>query len=97
MTESKLTLEQMREKIGMAIGAASMCWIPIPSGVFDSSKAKEIADDLCLKFEAETARRKSAEEALSFYAQKPIVWDLGTKARQHFYQYKISIYPKEKE
>lgn len=34
------------EKIFTAIGEASMCWDPIPSGVFDSSRAKRIGDKL---------------------------------------------------
>ncbi len=34
-----------------AIGAASMCWQPYPSGVFDSTNAKKIGDDLIDKIE----------------------------------------------
>jgi hypothetical protein len=32
--------------IGEAIGAASMCWTPIPEGVFDSQRASAIVDAL---------------------------------------------------
>lgn len=34
------------QAIGEAIGAASMCWVPIPEGVFDSERASEIVDVL---------------------------------------------------
>ncbi len=38
--------EELREKVFTAIGEASMCWNPKPSGVFDSSHAKEISEQL---------------------------------------------------
>ena len=34
------------EAIGEAIGAASMCWVPRPVGVFDSTTAAAIAQEL---------------------------------------------------
>jgi hypothetical protein len=36
--------QSLREIIGIAIGEASMCWSETPTGVFDSSRAKEICD-----------------------------------------------------
>ena len=36
-----------------AIGAASMCWEPIPTGVFDSTNASQVATDLCFKIAKE--------------------------------------------
>lgn len=30
-----------------ALGAASMCWSKVPSGIFESDRAKEIGDKLC--------------------------------------------------
>ncbi len=41
MSKSKL-----RERVFLALGEASMCWDPLPSGVFDSTKAQEIGDRL---------------------------------------------------
>jgi hypothetical protein len=42
-----LTLE---EAVYQAIGAASMCWEDVAkAGVFDSTRAKEIGDDLLVK------------------------------------------------
>ena len=32
-----------------SLGTASMCWDPVPSGVFDSTGAAEVAHKLCLK------------------------------------------------
>jgi hypothetical protein len=32
--------------LGEAIGAASMCWNPVPEGVFDSRRASQITDEL---------------------------------------------------
>jgi len=34
------------EKVLMAMGEASMCWRPIPSGVFDSERCIKIAERL---------------------------------------------------
>jgi hypothetical protein len=36
----------IEKKIHEAIGEASMCWKPRPTGVFDSRRAAEIADKL---------------------------------------------------
>lgn len=38
---------KFRELVGIAIGEASMCWSEIPSGVFNSTKAKELVDRIC--------------------------------------------------
>lgn len=40
-------MNKLQEKIFLSIGAASMCWDEIPTGVYDSTKAKKIAEDLC--------------------------------------------------
>lgn len=37
---------RLRTEIGQVIGAASMCWAETPSGVFDSDRAKELAENL---------------------------------------------------
>jgi len=41
--------EELRQKLGEAIGEASMCWSETPKGVFDSSKAEKIVDKI-IKF-----------------------------------------------
>ena len=38
--------EKLRELVFMAIGEASMCWSEVPSGVFESTRAKKIGDKL---------------------------------------------------
>lgn len=38
MTQENKARDIIKEKIGMALGEASMCWSETPSGVFDSSK-----------------------------------------------------------
>lgn len=38
-----------RQAIFEAIGAASVCWEEYPSGVFDSTQARKVANDLCEK------------------------------------------------
>jgi hypothetical protein len=45
-----MTKEQFRELVGIAIGEASMCWSEIPKGVFDSTKASELADRIVAAF-----------------------------------------------
>ena len=34
-----------KERITQAIGSASLCWNPKPTGVFDAEAASQIADD----------------------------------------------------
>ena len=54
-----------------AIGRASMCWSEIPSGVFDSTKAKEIGDELIAKLK----RRVFLESAIKGHmeAMRPLL------------------------
>lgn len=39
--------EKFREIVGIAIGRASVCWSELPSGVFDSSTARELINEIC--------------------------------------------------
>lgn len=36
--------KNLYEKILQLVGEASMCWEPIPSGIFDSEKAMDVAN-----------------------------------------------------
>ena len=38
--------DDLRKKLGEAIGEASMCWSETPKGVFDSERASKIVDKL---------------------------------------------------
>lgn len=42
--------ENKRQKLVELIGEATMCWEPIPAGVFKSDKAIEIADEIIALF-----------------------------------------------
>ncbi len=44
--------DDLNTAIGEAIGEASMCWIPSPTGIFDSSRASRIVDDLLINIKA---------------------------------------------
>ena len=39
--------ERMFSRVHQDIGQASMCWDKTPTGIFDSSQAREIALKLC--------------------------------------------------
>ncbi len=53
--KKEVSLEKTtKEQIGEAIGEASMCWEPTPTGVFDSTKAAAIVD----RIEALVTREK---------------------------------------
>lgn len=41
----------LNDIVFQAIGEASMCWSEVPTGVFDSTRAKKIADELISKIE----------------------------------------------
>lgn len=36
--------DKIREQVFMAVGEASMCWSETPNGVFDSTRASQIAE-----------------------------------------------------
>lgn len=44
-----LNEDQIREIVFVSLGEASMCWDPIPTGVFDSRAAEEIGERLMEK------------------------------------------------
>lgn len=46
MKRSNIRNALLREKIGIAIGEASMCWSEPPTGVFHSERAIKITDEL---------------------------------------------------
>lgn len=67
----------LKEKIGIAIGEASMCWDPLPSGVFDSTDAIRISKELESDVFAVIDRLpkvcealRIAMEALDYYGNK---------------------------
>lgn len=45
----KMNNKAIKTEIQMAIGHASMCWKPIPKGVFDSTEALKVAEKLYRK------------------------------------------------
>ena len=54
-------MSKIREKVFQAIGEASMCWSPLPeTEIFDSEKAKQIAENLLEEIESEFSARKEA-------------------------------------
>jgi len=56
--------EEMKTKVFKALGSASMCWEPRPSGVFDSSLAQEFGDELMTYLESQikSAERRGIEK-----------------------------------
>lgn len=68
--KNHLDAKQKRE-IGEAIGEASMCWKPIPSGVFDSNRASEIIDRIYKIVNAGAEQLKEDEEDLSLRQDYP--------------------------
>lgn len=38
---------EIKREIGEAIGEGSMCWDPIPTGVFDATRASAIVERVC--------------------------------------------------
>lgn len=54
-----------RELIGISIGEASMCWSETPSGVFDSTRAKEIYDKLIAAVEQLKAENENLKLLLA--------------------------------
>lgn len=58
--------------IGIAIGEASMCWSEVPKGVFESSKAKEITNNLkkdCAIYFKQEALREAKLEIQKVYRE----------------------------
>jgi hypothetical protein len=41
-----MTIEEFTRLVGESIGEASVCWSDIPTGVFDSQRCGELADQI---------------------------------------------------
>ena len=52
-------METKNELIFQALGAASMCWSGTPSGIFDSTRCKQIGDELIAALENAEALKPS--------------------------------------
>jgi len=44
-------LNDLKGKVFQALGAASVCWDKFPEGIFDSTRCKEVGDNLWLEIE----------------------------------------------
>lgn len=51
MDHTTAELKTIETEVFEAMGEISMCWEPIPSGVFQSTNAKRIGDELMAKIE----------------------------------------------
>lgn len=49
--------DELKTFIGEKIGEATMCWEPIPNGVFDSQRAVKILDEIYDAIEAELGKK----------------------------------------
>ena len=52
-------MKTKEELIFQALGAASMCWTGTPSGVFDSTRCKQIGEELIAALENAEALKPS--------------------------------------
>jgi hypothetical protein len=46
-----VSTEKFREFVGVSVGEASMCWSPIPGGLFDATRASTIVDSIVKEHE----------------------------------------------
>lgn len=56
LEEKASTNEKLNQFIGEKVGEATMCWNPIPAGVFDSQRAAKIVDEINKVVNNETTR-----------------------------------------
>lgn len=73
--------DELKTFIGEKMGEATMCWEPIPSGVFDSQRATKILDEVYSAVEqhiqqVELAARKDELHKIgeSFLTTKGLMW-----------------------
>lgn len=57
---NKRISSKMYHDVFETVGAASLCWEPKPTGVFDSEKASKFAVDLCFNLADEVERMREA-------------------------------------
>jgi hypothetical protein len=74
--------QELREKVFQALGKASMCWNPIPSGEFDSSKAQNIGNELMKEIRAILPPRQEvmSEEEIFNFLKEAIKIDMSIAA-----------------
>lgn len=82
--------DELKTFIGEKMGEATMCWEPIPSGVFDSQRAVKILDEI---YEAIEAEQESAITA--HYIPKEAVASAIPKRREQLIDMAGRLYEPE--
>ena len=54
----------IRGKVFQAIGEASMCWSETPKGIFESSRAEKVGNDLLLAIKSELLGKLPKEQEI---------------------------------
>ena len=67
-------MKTKEELIFQALGAASMCWSGTPSGIFDSTRCKQIGDELIAALETVEAIKPSHNKQSTPCQHKFIVY-----------------------
>ena len=55
------SLDDVRKVLGELAGAASLCWIPKPTGVFDSTQASKFVEGAIAQLQASQDKRVECE------------------------------------
>ena len=59
-------MDKLKEVVFQGLGEASMCWSETPKGVFDSTNAKRIGDEIMQAIEEEMSEKTITIEARFF-------------------------------
>ena len=62
--------DEVREKVGIAVGHGSLCWEPRPIGVFDSTEASKAVDTATTEILQAIER-----EVKAIVAKEKVFWD----------------------
>ena len=69
--------ERSIELIFQSLGAASMCWTGAPSGTFDSSRCKEIGNELIAALDVESQKPSHNRPKVPCYFCVDLLSDIG--------------------
>ena len=87
----------LREIVMQLAGFASMCWEPIPKGVFDSSRAIKKVEEALSSIEAHYRKRRLSEDEIKVIIMQTKLNEEGTMAMYNIKELATAIFEEQEK
>ena len=74
-----LTSKDFRIVVGEGVGVASMCWVEIPKGTFDTARAQSVVEEIMAYYDRDMESLRAQVAELMTLAEKKAVQEFVNK------------------